>query len=221
MYPEDVPKWRWFEYYCTRFDTVEMNVTFYRLPKPSSFKRWLNSSPEGFCFSLKGSRFITHIKRLKDVEEPVERFFSSVTLLKEKLSVVLWQFPPKMAIDIEALEGFLELIKQYRIRNTFEFRHQSWITKDVQKLLGRYGYSFCQADWPDFNRELPLTSDFVYIRRHGHGGRYNSCYSDEELREDAKRIKGYLKKGMDVYVYFNNDAFGYAPKNAQTLKELL
>ncbi len=221
MYPEDVPKWRWFEYYCTRFDTVEMNVTFYRLPKPSSFKRWLNSSPEGFCFSLKGSRFITHIKRLKDVEEPVERFFSSVTLLKEKLSVVLWQFPPKMAIDIAALEGFLELIKQYRIRNTFEFRHQSWITKDVQKLLGRYGYSFCQADWPDFNRELPLTSDFVYIRRHGHGGRYNSCYSDEELREDAKRIKGYLKKGMDVYVYFNNDAFGYAPKNAQTLKELL
>lgn len=221
FYPEDLPRWRWFEFYTTRFDTVEMNVTFYRLPKPSSFKRWLNSSPEGFCFSLKGSRFITHIKRLKQVDEAVEKFFSLSGLLKEKLSVVLWQFPPRMELDLSSFQGFLELISQYRVRSTFEFRHASWINKEVEKLLYRYSFSYCQADWPEFNKDLPVTTDFVYIRRHGHGGRYNSCYSDDELKADAKRIKGYLKKGIDVFIYFNNDAYGYAPKNAMTLKEML
>ncbi|NOX21305.1 MAG: DUF72 domain-containing protein [Nitrospirae bacterium] len=221
FYPEDVPKWKWFQYYCSIFDTVEMNVTFYRLPKESSFKRWHKDSPQGFTFSVKGSRLITHLKRLKDVEEPLENFFSLVKILKDKLSIVLWQFPPKMELDLERLGIFLKLLKNYNTRSCFEFRHPSWINEDVSRLLKKYGFSYCQADWPEFNDSLPVTANYIYIRRHGQGGRYNSCYTDEQLKRDAKKIKGYLKKGIDVYIYFNNDAYGYAPQNARQLKELL
>ncbi|RMG67732.1 MAG: DUF72 domain-containing protein [Nitrospirae bacterium] len=221
FYPEDIPKGKWFDYYTTRFDTVELNVTFYRLPKPSSFKRWYSNSPEGFCFSLKGSRLITHLKRLKGVEEPLENLLSLSSLLREKLSVMLWQFPPGMERDLQALEEFLKLLKKWKIRSAFEFRNPSWIDREVTELLKHHGQSYCQADWPEFNLDLPVTADFIYIRRHGQGGRYNSCYTDEQLKADAKRIRGYLKKGLDVYIYFNNDAHGYAPKNATTLKELI
>ncbi len=221
FYPEDIPKWKWFQYYTGHFDTVEMNVTFYRLPSASSFKRWYNDSPEGFSFSLKGSRLITHIKRLRDVEEQTKKFFSLAKMLGEKLSVVLWQFPPKMELDLSALEGFLLLIKQFNVRAGFEFRHRSWVNKRVERLLAKYGFSYCQADWPEFNKDLPVTTDFVYIRRHGRGGRYNSCYTAEELKYDAEKIKEYLKKGINVFIYFNNDVSGYAPQNALTLKKML
>ncbi|VAX34454.1 hypothetical protein MNBD_NITROSPIRAE03-1016, partial [hydrothermal vent metagenome] len=119
------------------------------------------------------------------------------------------------------LENFLFMLRQYRVRHAFEFRHPDWIVPEVTALLKEEGHAFCMADWPEFINELPATADFVYIRRHGHGGRYDSCYSARELRKDAGRIKGYLKQGLDVYMYFNNDAFGYAPKNAVELKELL
>ncbi len=221
FYPEGIPKWKWFEYYTEKFNTVEINVTFYRLPKPSSFKRWYSVSPSGFSFSVKGSRFITHLKKLNDVEEATRNFFYLTTMLKEKLSVILWQFPPKMELDLYAFERFLELLKQWEIRSAFEFRHESWINKKVERLLAKYNASYCLADWPEFNRDLPVTADFVYLRRHGHGGRYNSCYTKEELKADAKRIKNYIKLGTDVFVYFNNDASGYAPQNAMTLKEML
>ncbi len=221
FYPEDLPKRSWFRFYTEVFDTVELNVTFYRLPKKASFSRWHDESPQGYTFSIKGSRFITHIKRLKDPEGPLRRFFESALGLGEKLSVVLWQFPPRFGMDYGRLEGFLRALKGYRMRHAFEFRHPDWITTGVTELLRRYGHSFCMADWPEFIDDLPVTAEYVYIRRHGRGGGYDTCYTMRELERDAERIRGYLDSGLDVYIYFNNDAFGYAPRNAGELKELL
>lgn len=221
FYPDKLPQKRWFNYYCTIFDTVELNVTFYRLLKPDTFTRWQLESPPGFTFSLKGSRFITHVKRLADPEEPLARFFDGVLLLGEKLRVILWQFPPGFGCNIRRLELFLELLARYPARNTLEFRHESWCCEDVISLCREAGVALCMADWPGFIADLPLTAGFVYLRRHGRGGSYAGCYSHEELLADAGRIRKYLEEGRDVYIYFNNDAEGYAPENARELEQLL
>lgn len=221
FYPDDVPKSKWFEYYARNFRTVELNVTFYRLPPKDTFERWAERAKEGFVFSLKGSRFITHVKRLSEPGEPVERFFSSASALGGRLSAVLWQFPPGFGCDIGRLSLFLRELKGHGVRSAFEFRDASWINEDVEGLLRENGYSFCMADWPPFLNELPLTSDFVYIRRHGRGGRCDSCYTEEELMNDAERIGKYAGLRKDVFVYFNNDAHGYAPRNALRLLEIL
>lgn len=221
FYPADLPQRKWFEYYCTIFNTVELNVTFYRLPLAKTFDRWYKETPSDFVFSLKGSRFITHVKRLTDPEQPLELFFERTLRLKEKLKVVLWQFSPGFKIDIGRLEHFLKLIKKYPTRNTLEFRHESWITDDVINLCKEYDVSICMADWPEFIDNLPVTADFVYIRRHGEGGSYATCYSKTELKRDAKRIKNYIRDGRDVFIYFNNDYNGYAPGNAKELIEML
>ena len=221
FYPRELPQRRWFEHYCTVFSTVELNVTFYRLPLTSTFTKWYNQTPPGFVFSLKGSRYITHNKRLLEVEEPLNRFFERALELKEKLKVVLWQFPPGFKVNLERLDSFLRLLEKVPIRNTLEFRHESWITSEVFSLCQRYNISLCMADWPDFIDDLPITSDFVYIRRHGAGGNYASDYSPGALKKDARQIEGYLQDGKGVFIYFNNDASGYAPKNARELMRLL
>lgn len=221
FYPEVLPKRRWFEFYTSVFDTVEMNVTFYRLPKEETFSRWYERSPDGYSFSVKGSRYITHVKRLIDTEEAIENLFGRVKRLKEKLSVVLWQFPPSMGYDGGRFRRFLSLISRYRVRQAFEFRHEGWINEEAVDLLGEHGHCLCMADWPKFNDDLPVTTGFVYIRRHGRGGGYNTCYSLKELRRDAGMIKGHLRKGLDVFIYFNNDVLGYAPKNALRLRGML
>lgn len=220
FYPEDLSKNYWLEYYSKHFSTVELNVTFYKLPDRETFSKWYLSTPEGFVFSLKGSRFITHIKKIKDCAEPVEAFFSRALLLKEKLGVILWQFPPSLTLDLERLKDFLELLEPYEMKNTFEFRNKTWINKKVVDLLKKKNVAFCMADWPDFLDKLPLTANFVYIRRHGQEGSYATEYSKELLNKDAKRIKVYLRQKKDVFIYFNNDAFGYAPKNVSELVTL-
>jgi len=220
FYPPALPQKKWFEYYCTVFNTVELNVTFYRLPLASTFKKWHDETPEDFVFSLKGSRFVTHIKRLIEPAEPLKLFFERAKNLKKKLKVVLWQFPPSFKINLPRLKKFLKLLKKYPVRHTLEFRNESWITNDVADLCAENNASFCMADWPEFIDKLPVTSNFVYIRRHGKGGNYATSYSKAELRRDAKRIKGYLKNKKDVYIYFNNDAYGYAPKNALELMKM-
>ena len=221
FYPPDLPQKKWLDFYCKIFNTVELNVTFYRLPLASTFSKWHNETPSDFVFSIKGSRFISHIKRLLDPQEPLEIFFERALNLKEKLRVVLWQFSPSFKINIERLKFFLKLLKKYPVKNTLEFRHESWITEEVIDLCRKHNISLCTADWPEFIDELPVTSDFVYTRRHGKGGSYATCYSKAELKKDAKKIKNYLKDNKDVFIYFNNDAYGYAPKNAKELMEML
>jgi uncharacterized protein YecE (DUF72 family) len=221
FYPQGLPQKRWFRHYCTVFSSVELNVTFYRLPLPATFDKWHRETPEDFVFSLKGSRFITHVRRLIDPRDPVERFFDAASHMKEKVRVVLWQFPPQFVLNTARLKSFLRLLKDYPVRNTLEFRHESWISPEVSDLCRKYSTGLCMADWPVFNDDLPVTSDFVYIRRHGKAGGYNTCYDRADLKRDARRIRGHLKAGRDVYVYFNNDASGYAPQNARELMEML
>lgn len=221
FYPEDLPHKEWLSFYAKRFNTVELNVTFYRLLKKEAFERWYNETPSDFRFSLKGSRFITHIKKLKDVELPLSTFFNATSPLKEKLEVVLWQLSPTLRLNLRSFERFIKFLEEYPVRHAFEFRHKSWICKRVFNLLSDNNMAACMADWPEFIDELPLTADFVYIRRHGEGGNYSTDYTTEQLKRDANRIKGFLKEGKDVYMYFNNDAFGYAPKNARELYEIL
>jgi uncharacterized protein YecE (DUF72 family) len=220
FYPGDLDERSFLDYYSKRFSTVELNVTFYRLPEREAFVKWYCDTPEDFIFSLKGSRFITHVKKLRSFEEPLEVFFSRVLLLREKLGPILWQLPPNLSYNRERFKAFLEGLRKYRVRNVFEFRHDSWIKKEVFQILEKENYAICMADWPDFLKELPPTADFVYIRRHGHGT-YADCYSHDELKADARLINDFLKQKKDVYIYFNNDANGYAPKNALELMGLL
>ena len=221
FYPEKLPRAKWFEHYCSLFSTVELNVTFYRLPRPSTFDTWYRESPPDFGFSLKGSRFITHVKKLVDPQESIARFFDGALRLKDKLKVVLWQFPPGFEINRDRLTIFLALLKNYTTRHTLEFRHESWIATPVIELCREQNVGLCMADWPAFADDLPVTSDFVYIRRHGKGGNYASCYSPGDLKKDASRIERYLRDRKDVFMYFNNDFRGYAPRNARELMAFL
>jgi uncharacterized protein YecE (DUF72 family) len=222
FYPEGLAKNKWFQYYIEYFNTVELNVTFYRLPKIETFRKWKEMTPKDFRFALKGSRYITHIRRLNDVAEAAEKFFNGALELGKKLSIVLWQLPPNFALDIEKLETFLGILKPYKVRNTFEFRHETWVGEETERLLKKYRCCYCMADWPPYLNGLPVTSTYAYIRRHGHGGSYDTNYSGEELKKDRRRIRSLQKKGVkDVYIFFNNDYMGYAPKNALILKKLI
>ncbi|UCE78142.1 MAG: DUF72 domain-containing protein [Nitrospiraceae bacterium] len=221
FYPADLPQKRWFHHYCAIFPAVELNVTFYRIPNQTTFDTWHKQTPKNFAFSLKGSRFITHVKRLVVQQKSLDQFFNGALRLKKKLKVVLWQLPPDFQIDVKRLNAFISLLKKYPVKHTFEFRHKSWLTAEVLDICNRHNICLCMADWPIFISSLQITSDFVYLRRHGTGGRYDTDYSKMYLKKDAFRIEGYLNKGFDVFVFFNNDAHGYAPKNAQELTRLI
>ncbi|RJQ56964.1 MAG: DUF72 domain-containing protein [Nitrospiraceae bacterium] len=221
FYPEDLPHRWWLSFYMGKFNSVELNVTFYRLLKKEAFERWYKETAPDFVFCLKGSRFITHVKKLKDVELPLSTFFNATAPLLEKLHVILWQLPPNLKLNMKNLEDFIENLKQYPVRHAFEFRHKSWLTKKVFNLLSAANMAVCTADWPDFVNDVPATANFIYIRRHGEGGNYSTNYTTEQLKRDAAMIKEYLKQGKDVYCYFNNDAFAYAPRNAIELRDIL
>src|SRR5512134_270109 len=150
FYPEDLPRKRWLEHYATVFSTVELNVTFYRLPTAATFDRWYAETPRSFEFSVKGSRFLTHVKRLREPEQPVALFFRRARRLKEKLSVVLWQFPPSFRFDRERFVRFLRALRRFSVRNTLEFRDESWTTDEVADACEENGVSLCLADWPRF-----------------------------------------------------------------------
>ena len=224
FYPDGLPQNKWLEYYCQHFDTVELNVTFYRLPSEAAFKSWNKRTPKNFHFALKGSRYITHIKRLKGVKDSLRIFFEQSAPLKTKTRVILWQLTPKMKCDIKRLKEFVRLLKSYKKPyHVFEFRHESWVNNEVFSLLADNKMSMCHADWPKFNMDVPDDFPFIYVRRHGPnaGSLYGACYTAAQLKKDAQRIKTWVKKRKDVFIYFNNDTAGYAIKNALHLKKLL
>ncbi len=222
FYPKNLKREERLKYYATFFDTVELNVTFYRLPSEKAFKSWKEMTPYDFKFSIKGSRFITHIKRLRDVSASLSLFFERAKPLFEKISVILWQFPKNFRCDLKRLLDFLsELEMLCDFRHAFEFRNLSWFNPHVKKALDERKMAICEADSPFSNIEIKTDSPFVYIRRHGSKGLYNGCYSIEDLKRDASYIVSLAKNGKDVYVYFNNDIHGYAIKNGITLKELV
>jgi len=220
FYPPKLPQAKWLEFYTSRFSTVEINNSFYRLPSEQAFDNWRKSSPEGFVYAIKVSRFITHIKRLKDVAEPVETFLSRARHLDEKLGPLLYQLPPNMHRNDERLDSFLSLLRG-GLHHVIEFRHGSWLDEGVFNILRRHNVGLCVFDMPEMSCPLLATADFAYIRFHGSSGLYFSCYSDEELEGWAHRISALAKGLAAVYIYFNNDAEGFAIRNARTLREKL
>jgi len=219
FYPEDLPQRDWFLYYTKQFDTVELNVSFYRLPKKEVFTGWRKKAGENFVFSVKGNRFITHIKRLKDCQEPVKRFFENAIKIKREKDIVLWQLSPRFKADPERLSKFLKLLPK-NWRYAFEFRDESWLSEKIYKMLKQYNTAIVFQDYPDWPITEKITADFVYLRFHGKTHLYTSCYTEKELTGWANKIKAWQKKGPDCYAFFNNDALGYAVENAKQLKDL-
>lgn len=220
FYPADLPQSRWFEYYARHFDTVEINNTFYRLPGEHTFDRWRAQAPPGFLYAVKASRYITHVRRLRECAEPLARFLGRARRLGPALGPVLYQLPPRWRPNLPRLTAFVQMLPA-DLTHVLEFRDGRWFTSEVLDILRRHGVSFCIFHMGDAETPLAVTAATVYIRMHGAGERYGGCYDVEALRRWAERIRGWCAAGHDVYVYFNNDAFGHAVRNACTLKELL
>ena len=187
FYPEGLSRAKWLEFYAASFGTVELNNSFYRLPSETAFAHWYDLSPANFTFAVKVSRFITHIKRLKNADEAVENFVARARFLGEKLGPLLYQLPPSMHRNDEVLESFLADLPK-GMKHVLEFRHQSWFDENVFEVLHKYNVGFCVFDMPSVKCPLIATADFAYIRFHGSSGLYSSCYSDEELADWAKKL---------------------------------
>lgn len=224
FYAKELKQAHWLEFFSGHFDTVEINNSFYRLPTEEAFRNWRIRVPPQFVFAVKASRFLTHIKRLKDPEEPLDLFFSRAKHLREHLGPILFQLPPGFKADLRRLENFLKALKprvqRKKYRCVLEVRDASWLVPPVFDLLRHYRTALCFADWRDTHVTEPITSDFVYMRRHaGQAGDGN--YGRDEMQRDVKQIQQWLTTGLDVYVYYNNDWKGYALENAKFVKNRL
>jgi uncharacterized protein YecE (DUF72 family) len=220
FYPEDLPAARWLEHYASRFDTVEVNNTFYRLPEAPVFASWRRRVPPGFCFALKASGYLTHRKRLRDPREPLQRFFSRARRLGDRLGPVLYQLPPRWRKDVERLRSFLARLPRRRPQ-AVEFRDPSWYAEDVYDALEESGVALCLHDHPGSASPAVSVGPFVYRRFHGPGLQYGGRYSDGALARAAEGLSREIDAGRDVYVYFNNDQGGHAPRDAQRLAGLI
>lgn len=225
FYPEGLPPARWLEFYARHFDAVELNVTFYRLPSKKAFEGWGERTPPGFAFALKGSRFITHIKRLRGAGDPLEIFLRRMKPLGGKAKAILWQLPPSFRRDRrnEARVGrFAAMLRRRgRLKHAFEFRHRGWYEPPPVPALMKPPFAPCRNDWPGLGAMDLSDPPFVYIRHHGTTGRYAGGYSTSQLREEAISIKDQASAGKDVLVFFNNDAEGHAVRDALRLREML
>ncbi len=219
FYPKDLKMSEWFSYYVNRFNTVEINATFYRMPKPSDIRRWYENTPESFIFSVKMPRTITHYKKFRNTMEEVRNFCNLIKKnLKEKLACMLIQLPPNYQISKENLSIILGQLDP-EIKNVIEFRHKSWWCDEIYEQLKRAGVCFCTVSAPKLPEDLVVTANFIYIRFHGKDRWYRYNYSDEELKEWAEKIKGGGFK--TAYIYFNNDFNANAPYNCEKLREFL
>jgi uncharacterized protein YecE (DUF72 family) len=217
FYPPKMPGDVQLEYYARRFHTVEVNYSFYRLPERAVFEGWRAQTPRDFLFAVKASRYLTHMKKLKDPQEPLERLMSRASGLGEKLGPILFQFPASWPIHLERLDPFLDALRAYpRQRFTFEFRHPSWLMPEVYQRLESDGHALCLPVSPAVPLDARLTAPWTYIRFHS--GRFGTGVADPELSEWAIHIRRFLDQGADVYVYFNNDPDGHALRDAIRLR---
>jgi uncharacterized protein YecE (DUF72 family) len=220
FYPAGVTGDRQLPYYAERFPTVEINYSFYHLPERKVFEGWRRQSPEGFLFAVKGSRFLTHMKKLKEPEEPLARLMNRAGGLEEKLGPILFQFPHTWHVNVERLTAFLEALRPYgQHRFSCEFRHLTWLNEEVFRLLERAGVALCLPVHPHMPVDVRLTAPWTYVRMHA--GREGIGYKDDELSEWAGHIGQLMDQGADAYVYFNNDIGGHAPRDAVRLREML
>jgi uncharacterized protein YecE (DUF72 family) len=216
FYPADLPKSRWFEHYARVFDTLEINNTFYRLPEPHVFDAWRQQAPPGFRYAVKFSRYGSHLKRLKDPERSVGRFWAAARRLRRTLGPVLVQLPPRWPADPDRLAAFLAALPRGQ-RWAFEFRDPRWLVPAVFELLRRRRAALCIHDKLEHPPEV--TADWVYVRFHG--GEEDGSYSGAQLSAWSRRIADWLRRDYAVFAYFNTDIGGYAVRNALELKRLL
>ena len=220
FYPERLSSADMLSWYSRQFGTVEINNSFYRLPSEEAFATWRQTVPSGFIFSVKASRFLTHMKRLRDPEVPIDLFFSRAVHLGDSLGPVLFQLPPKWNVDRSRLEYFLTALPGGR-RYVFEFRDQSWNRRDIFDLLRRHNAALCLHDWGGLTWPHEFTANFTYIRLHGFEKRYGGEYPKKTLQKWSDRVEAWRHGLAAIFVYFNNDAQGYAISNAQQLMRML
>jgi len=250
FYPKELAARRWLEYASRQFNSIELNGTFYSLKSPAVFRKWVQESPADFVFAVKGSRFITHNLKLTHAVIPLANFYGSgILALGKKTGPFLWQLPPMLRFNAERVRAFLELLPRntteaaglarkhdarlkkrallkapvrVAYRHAFEVRHESFLTRAFYDLLREFDCALVIADTAGkFPCVEELTADFVYVRLHGSTRLYASNYADSELEAWANRARQWLRDGRDVYVYFDNDALGHAPRNARALAERL
>jgi uncharacterized protein YecE (DUF72 family) len=206
--------------YAERFDTVEINNSFYRLPAVTAFETWCHETTADFCFSVKASRYITHNRKLTDPESASEKFISLVKRMGGRLGPILFQLPPSWKVNAERLNGFLGALPRTH-HYVFEFRNPTWNAAPVYEVLCRHNAAFCIYELAGFQSPIEITADFTYVRLHGPGNKYQGDYSDRILRNWAKRIETWRSKLRHVFVYFDNDQAGFAPKNALELNRMV
>jgi uncharacterized protein YecE (DUF72 family) len=221
FYPDRLRVKDWFAFYASRFDTVELNNTFYGLPSEAALAAWKEQAPPGFLYALKVSRFLTHRKKLKEPEAPLETVLGLARRLGDRLRPLLYQLPPNWRCDVARLRHFIGLLPR-DLTHVFEFRDPSWCNDEVRGLLTETGMGHCIHDMPGFDCPGWVTARTVYVRFHGPGAqRYAGRYDRAHLRDWAGRIGDYQRAGHDVFVYFNNDGGGHAVANAAELREEL
>jgi uncharacterized protein YecE (DUF72 family) len=224
FYPEKTKPIKFLEYYLTQFDCVELNSSFYYPPKKTTIDGWVMRTPETFTFCPKMSRYITHLRGIANAEESLAKFFRVFNGMKDRLGPVLIQLPPELKYDASLITDFMDILrdKYSHLKYAIEVRHKSWIRDEFYSLLEEYGIAFVIADsGKRFPYYEAMTADFVYIRFHGREKLYAFDYPEWELKEYAAKIDSWLKKGKEVWAFFNNDFEGYAVKNAQKLREII
>lgn len=220
FYPEGLPDELLLEHYVKHFQTAEINNSFYQSPEKETFAQWHDSVPDDFIFSVKASRYITHMKKMKDPDQPVSNFIDRVRVLGKKLGPILFQLPPKLNFNLDRLKGFLNALPgDYRY--AFEFRDPSWFTDQAEEALAEKGAAFCIYDFEGRQSPRSVTADFVYVRLHGPDGAYKGKYDDRCLSDWAEAFLSWFNEGKEVFCYFDNDEKGYAAQNALRLKDLL
>lgn len=220
FYPEDLPPSRFLSYYAGRFQTAEVNSSFYRLPSEKTVIAWRDGTPDNFLFTVKASRYLTHMKKLKDPAEPLAAFLQRADLLGSKLGPVLVQLPPNWRCNCERLRSFLDILPPGH-RFAFEFRDPSWFTEAVYKHLEDSNAALCIYHLQGFRSPRIMTADFTYIRLHGPGDAYRGNYSTRDLCGWAGAISVWRREGREVFCYFDNDQHGYAAANALELQNML
>jgi uncharacterized protein YecE (DUF72 family) len=220
FYPADVPKKQALSYYSTRFDAAELNAPFYRTPTLKAIDNWRESTPDGFRFSWKASKFLTHWRRLIVDEHSLDLLEERAGRLGEKLGPILFQLPPKMKCDRERLAGFLKALNRKR-RYSFEFRHPGWYEPGIFDLLRDHDISLCLSDHADAPAPREVTAGWVYVRNHGPSGRYHGSYSDAALKDWARSMRKWLREGHDVWCFFDNDVKSAAPADAERLRAMV
>jgi uncharacterized protein YecE (DUF72 family) len=220
FYPEHLPAKDRLAYYATRFSTVEINSTFYHLPSEQAVRAWRNAVPDGFAFAVKGSRFITHVHGLVNVESAVATFLQRMSLLGPALEVVLWQLPPNLHRNAALLDRFLGELPDGSTRHAIEFRHESWLADEVFSVLRKHGAAHVSVSSDVMPENRTVTSDFVYVRFHG-TARYGGAYVGSTLEPWARFLSEQVHLDRDAYAYFNNDFEGHAPRDAESLLGVL